>query len=66
MKTILIDPLIQQIKACVDRHNLGTPGAYCRYSMTAEETPSVNEYGVADAANILYTIGEFTQPQQDR
>ena len=61
-----IDCLIQQIRACVDRHNLGAPGAYTRYTVGPRVDGKINEYGVADAANILYTINDFTQAQEDR
>ena len=61
-----IDPLIQEIKKCVDRHYLGTPGAYTRYTVGDRADGKINEYGVADAANILYTINDFRQAQADR
>jgi len=61
-----IDDLIRQIRACIDRHNLGTPGAYTRYTAGPRVDGKINEYGVADAANLLYTINDFTQAQADR
>lgn len=61
-----IDSLIQEIRACIQRHNLGTPGAYTRYTVGPRVDGKINEYGVADAANILYTINDFAQAQEDR
>ena len=45
-----IDALIQQIRACVDRHNLGAPGVYTRNTLGPRADGKINEYGVADAA----------------
>ncbi len=61
-----IDPLIQEIRACVDRHNLGRPGEYTRYTIGEQADGRINAYGVADAANLLYTIHDFRQAQADR
>ena len=61
-----VDSLIKEIRDCVDRHNLGTPGAYCRYTAGPNAKRELNEYGVADAANILYSINDFQQAQEDR
>ena len=61
-----IDPLIEQIRKCIDRHYLGTPGAYTRYTVGERADGKINEYGVADAANLLYTINDFRQAQADR
>ena len=66
MERIYIDELIKMIKDCVDRHNLGTPGAYSRYTFGEGKNLGINEYGVADAANILYSINDFAQAQEDR
>jgi len=64
MKTICIDNLIEKIAACVARHRLA-PGSYSRYTFGTEEL-SRNEYGCADAANILYTIGQFPGDPAER
>ena len=61
-----IDSLIKEIRDCVERHYLGTPGAYARYTVGPAADGKINEYGVADAANILYTINDFQQAQADR
>lgn len=47
-------------------HNLGSDGAYARYTggMGADDGP--DPYGCADAANILYTIGAFPQDPRAR
>lgn len=62
MKTVCIDNLINEIKACVDRHRLDAHGKYARFANEQE----VNEYGVADAANILYTVGAFPRDPLER
>lgn len=54
--------LIDRAVGIVRRHNLGAPGEYGRWlRQDANDAPGVevNPYGVADAANILYTIGEW-------
>lgn len=69
MERVNIDPLINEIKKCVDKHYLGRPGEYCRYLWQwgkDEKKLGLNEYGVADAANILYTIGYFPQDTAER
>ena len=66
MERRYIDSLIREIRACIDRHNLGRPGAYTRYTVGPRVDGKINEYGVADAANILYTINDFSQAQEDR
>lgn len=56
-----IQPLIQEIKKTVRAHELDN-GGYRRYQ-SANGRPGRkmgnNEYGCADAANILYTVGAF-------
>lgn len=63
-----IQPLIEKIKQTVDSHNLGNPGEYTRYTFNFPkgESRRINEYGVADAANILYQIGAFQKDQAFR
>ena len=63
-----IDGLIAKIQGIVDRHKLAE-GTYSRYLwQNAESTRKmgVNEYGCADAANILYTIGNFEREPEKR
>ncbi len=60
--TVNIDKIIDNIRATVESHNLGGDGQYARWlwqNEAHERKMGLNEYGVADAANILYTIGDF-------
>lgn len=59
-----ITPLIENIKKAVKAHEIST-GAYMRYTHS-DEAQTANEYGCADAANILYTLGEFPQDVAER
>lgn len=61
-------PLVSEMKKSVQKHYLGD-GKYCRYLWQAEDGSRKmgnNEYGCADAANILYTIGEFERDPKRR
>lgn len=63
-----IQHLIDEIKKSVDKHYLGN-GEYCRYlwqDKDGSRKMGNNEYGCADAANILYTIGEFPRDDEKR
>ena len=56
-----IDSLREKISAVVRAHALGD-GAYARWlwqNAAGDRELGANEYGIADAANILYTIGGF-------
>ena len=60
MKKHNIDKLIEKAHGVVKSHYLGN-GAYARYIRQNEEGTrklGINEYGCADAMNILYTINE--------
>lgn len=63
-----IDMIVAKVRDTVETHKLAE-GEYCRY-LWQDETGSrkmgVNEYGCADAANILYTIGEFERNPEKR
>ena len=62
MKAINIRNIIKNIKAVVDNHALNTPGEYARYlwqNERGDRKMGSNEYGCADAMNILYTINDF-------
>lgn len=66
-----IDELIGRIKETVDSHFLGQEGQYCRWlwedpTGEKERKLGLNEYGCADAANILYTIHEFPSDPEKR
>lgn len=55
------DSIVAKIERTVQAHRL-SEGAYSRYLWQDEagsRKMGVNEYGCADAANILYTIGRF-------
>lgn len=66
--TLDINRLVQQALKTVDRCRLDQPGRYRRYVDVprAGRDDSLNPYGVADAANILYTLGAFPQDQSTR
>lgn len=54
---------------CVERHKLENEGEYCRWLWQGELGPrdlGVNEYGCADAMNILYSIDKFDCPPDVR
>ena len=56
-----IDKLVENIRGTVERHRI-EPGGYRRWlwnNASGGRQLGVNEYGCADAANILYTIGCF-------
>lgn len=62
-----ITELISNIRGIVEKHEL-MPGAYVRWTMDdgTDRNMGVNEYGCADAANILYTIGDFPKEMEER
>ena len=63
-----IQPLINQIYATVENHRIDD-GNYKRYLVQNEQGTrkmGTNEYGCADAANILYTIGAFERDVKKR
>lgn len=63
-----IQDVICNIKHTVETHFIGT-GAYARWLWQDEKGTrklGVNPYGCADAANILYTIGEFPGGEEER
>lgn len=63
-----INGLIEKIHHIVDNHRLAE-GQYARYLWQDEKKSrkmGVNEYGCADAANILYTIGVFPGDPDER
>ena len=65
---MVIQSLIDKIHAVVDSHRIET-GVYARYLWQDAEGSrkmGVNEYGCADAANILYSIGDFPRDPEER
>jgi len=62
-------PWIEGVRRSVERHNLGEPGAYCRWLWQDEKSArnlGLDPYGCADAANILYTLGCFPRDTGER
>lgn len=55
---------INEVKKVVRKHEI-SKGKYARY-VYGRTKLEVNEYGCADAANILYTIGEFPKDIEER
>lgn len=66
MKQYILDGLIAEIRNCVKTHNLGATGEYARWLWGENKNLGLNEYGCADAANILYTIGDFPRDAEER
>ena len=63
-----IDRLIGKIYKTVENHRL-SEGVYARWMWQNEQGTrklGINEYGCADAANILYTIGAFPRDPEKR
>jgi hypothetical protein len=60
---------VLNVKAILESHNLGTPGAYKRWLFQNESgnrNMGIDVYGCSDAANILYTIGDLPCSQDER
>ena len=69
MEQIDIRKIIDAIHETVKRHELSQKGAYCRWLWQNEKGTralGINEYGCADAMNILYTINEFRCDDETR
>lgn len=64
MEAINIDGIIEKIELCVEKHKLST-GCYSRW-LWGNRDLGRNEYGCADAANILYTVGNFPSNPEER
>ena len=63
-----IDPIIEVMLRAVEEHRDG-PGAYARWRIQdarGSRNMKPSEYGVADAANILYTFGRFPREEAER
>jgi len=64
-----LDALINKIYATVENHKLSAPGEYARWlwqNAKGNRKMGNNEYGCADAANILYIIGKFPGDTETR
>ena len=70
MEKLDIRPIIKAIIETVNSHELEIKGQYCRWLWQKEggkpRRLGVNEYGCADAANILYTLNEFYSDPETR
>ena len=61
--------IIKAMKETVESHELEQKGAYCRWLWQNKKNDrelGINEYGCADALNILYTINEFKCDDETR
>lgn len=66
---MVIDHLVDKIRYVVSTHKLENDGEYARFLWQDENSQrklGINEYGCADAANILYTIGDFPKDAKQR
>lgn len=64
-----IQPLVNEIRNIVNNHRMEEEGQYCRYLWQNKENNrkmGLNEYGCADAVNILYTINDFPGREESR
>lgn len=64
-----LDPIIAKARTTVASHTLEEPGSYARWLWQNKEGTrelGKNAYGCADAANILYTIGDFPSSEAER
>ena len=64
-----LDNLVKIIRETVRSHELSTPGEYARWIWNDEQGSrnlGSSEYGCADAANILYIIGDFEREPEKR
>lgn len=63
-----IDGIIRKVNSVLKTHEMGT-GKYARWIWQNEANNrdlSPSEYGCADAANILYTFGDFIKEPEER
>ncbi len=67
MLPVDIDSLIDGVAECIERHKIAA-GDYRRWLRDngSGRNTGRNEYGCADAANILYTIGRFPRDHAER
>ena len=70
MEKLNIQPIIEGIRATVKSHEIeGRPGEYRRWIWQNEKGTrnlGKNEYGCADAMNLLYTINDFYCDEETR
>ena len=63
-----MQPIIRKTRESLAAHCIA-PGQYRRWTRKpswCDDSLGINAYGCADAANILYTIGEFPQDDAER
>ncbi len=61
-----LEPFLSGCRRILERHELDALGHYARWTRPGPDGPrdsSVNPYGCADAANILYTLGELPRDE---
>ncbi len=66
---IQIDNIIDAVRTTIESHKLDGEGRYARWLWQNDENDrklGLNEYGCADAANILYSIGDFPSSPDSR
>ncbi len=62
-----LNPLVARVEETLERHKTAATGVYDRWAGADNPTyDGINPYGVADAANILYTIGQFPRDMAER
>ena len=64
-----IQPIIDRALRAIETHRLDQPGSYARWIWQDEKGSrelGLNEYGCADAANILYMVGAFPSDPAER
>ena len=69
MKQYDLRKIINGVRSTVKSHELEKRGTYCRWlwqDAAGSRRLGINEYGCADAANILYSINEFTCDESTR
>ncbi|MBP3647479.1 MAG: hypothetical protein J6K55_13770 [Clostridia bacterium] len=65
---IQLNPFVEKVLRTVESHRL-SEGVYCRWlwqNEIGDRELGANEYGCADAANILYSIGHFPRDPEAR
>lgn len=62
-----LNPLIARVEETLERHKTAETGVYQRWTGAGNpDDTGINPYGVADAANLLYTIGRFPRDLAER
>jgi hypothetical protein len=64
-----LQPFLDTVASLVNRHALGPPGAYARWTRPNASGPrdlGINPYGCADAVNLLYTLGRLPSRPEER